>query len=59
MNSSGMLATGKHCIMYPLRGAPRPAAQCYHFAGNCGESALPAARAINERPCIHAITLYA
>jgi len=30
----------------------RPAVQCRHFAGNCGESALPAARALNERPYI-------
>ena len=37
----------------------RPAVQCHRFAGNCGESALPAAWALNERPYIHAITVCA
>ena len=35
----------------------RPAVPCCHFAEICGESDLPAARAANSRPYIHAVTL--
>ena len=35
----------------------RPAVQCCSFAGNFSEFVQPAARALSERPYIHAITL--
>ena len=57
IDSSGMLATGKHCIINSLRGAPRPAVKCGPFAHNCGEFILPAARALTERPYVHTMTL--
>ena len=57
-DSSGMLATGKHCIINSLRGAPRLARECYEFALVFGEFGVHTARATNGRPYMLAITLH-